>query len=66
MSTTIDTSQWCGQFKKCKGCKLDAECMVRPEEMSLVIEDGKIVDRWALRTTEMIAREIEKQNIRAA
>ncbi|HGG4278047.1 TPA: antirestriction Ral family protein, partial [Salmonella enterica subsp. enterica serovar Rissen] len=41
-------------------CKLDAECMVKPEEMALVREDGKIVDKWAIRTTAMIARELEK------
>lgn len=46
---TIDTNQWCSQFIRCKGCKLDAECMVKPEEMSLVIENGKYVDRWAIR-----------------
>ncbi|EBX3483520.1 restriction endonuclease, partial [Salmonella enterica subsp. enterica] len=28
MTTTIDTNQWCSRFVKCKGCKLDAECMV--------------------------------------
>lgn len=66
MTTTIDTNQWCSQFTKCKGCKLDAACMVRPEEMSLVIEDGNIVDRWAIRTTEMIAKEIEKRNGKVA
>ncbi|EMM4155163.1 hypothetical protein WAD75_004597 [Escherichia coli] len=22
MTTTIDTNQWCGQFKRCNGCKL--------------------------------------------
>lgn len=60
MTTTIDTNQWCGRYVKCKGCKLDAECMVKPEEMALVREDGKIVDKWALRTTAMIARELEK------
>ncbi len=43
MTTTIDTNQWCSRFVKCKGCKLDAECMVKPEEMALVREDGKIV-----------------------
>ncbi|EJT9651519.1 restriction endonuclease [Salmonella enterica] len=61
MATTIDTNQWCSRFVKCKGCKLDAECMVKPEEMVLVIEDGKYVDRWAIRTTAMIARELENQ-----
>ncbi|MDH2365423.1 antirestriction Ral family protein [Providencia rettgeri] len=61
MNTTIDTSKWCSQFKKCKGCKLDSECMVRPEEMALVVEGGKIVDRWAIRTAAMIARELEQQ-----
>lgn len=60
MNTTIDTSKWCSQFKKCKGCKLDAECMVRPEEMVLVMEDGLIIDKWAIRTTAMIARALEQ------
>ncbi|HAG3415638.1 TPA: restriction endonuclease [Salmonella enterica] len=60
MTTTIDTNQWCSRFVKCKCCKLDAECMVKPEEMALVREDGKIVDKWAIRTTAMIARELEK------
>lgn len=66
MNTTIDTNKWCSQFPKCKGCKLDAECLVRPEEMALVIEDGKYVDRWAIRTTAMIARELEAQKQQAA
>lgn len=64
MATTIDTNQWCSRFVKCKGCKLDAECMVKPEEMALVREDGNIVDKWAIRTTAMIARrtwQTEKQ-----
>ncbi|EAA6339920.1 antirestriction Ral family protein [Salmonella enterica] len=60
MATTTDTNQWCSRFVKCKGCKLDAECMVKPEEMALVRVDGKIVDKWAIRTTAMIARELEK------
>ncbi|MDA4558077.1 antirestriction Ral family protein [Escherichia coli] len=29
MTTTIDKNQWCGQFKRCNGCKLQSECMVR-------------------------------------
>lgn len=61
MNMTIDTNQWCSQFKKCKGCKLDAECMVKPEEMALVKENGVIIDKWAIRTTAMIARELENQ-----
>ncbi len=48
MATTIDTNQWCSRFVKCKGCKLDAECMVKPEEMALVREDGNIVDNGQL------------------
>ncbi|EOV9219077.1 restriction endonuclease [Proteus sp. G4380] len=64
MNMTIDTNQWCGQFKKCKGCKLDAECMVKPEEMALVKENGVIIDKWAIRTTAMIARELENQKSR--
>lgn len=31
-----------------------------------VMEDGKYVDKWAIRTTAMIAREIGKQNNKAA
>ncbi|HAM6167461.1 TPA: hypothetical protein IB748_004836 [Escherichia coli] len=30
MTTIIDTNQWCGQFKRCNGCKLQSECMVKP------------------------------------
>ena len=66
MTTTIDTNQWCGQFKRCNGCKLQSECMVKPEEMFPVMEDGKYVDKWAIRTTAMIARELGKQNNKAA
>ena len=66
MSANADTNQWCAQFNRCKGCKLDAECMVKPEEMALIIEDGKYVDRWAIRTTAMIARELEAQKKQAA
>ncbi|WP_236451930.1 antirestriction Ral family protein [Escherichia coli] len=29
-------------------------------------EDGKYVDKWAIRTTAMIARELGKQNNKAA
>lgn len=29
MTTTIDTNQWCGKFKRCNGCKLQSECMVK-------------------------------------
>lgn len=63
---TIDTNKWCGQFKKCNGCKLQAECMIKPEEMALIKEEGKWVDRWAIRTTAMIARELEAQKQQAA
>ncbi|HGK4675211.1 TPA: antirestriction Ral family protein [Kluyvera georgiana] len=66
MAAPINTNDWCGQFKKCNGCKLQAECMVKPEEMALIKEDGKYVDRWAIRTTAMIARELEKQKQQAA
>lgn len=66
MTTTIDTNQWCGQFKRCNGCKLQSEYMVKPEEMFPVMEDGKYVDKWAIRTTAMIARELGKQNNKAA
>lgn len=31
---------------------------VKPEEMFPVMEDGKYVDKWAIRTTAMIAREL--------
>ena len=58
MTTTIDKNQWCGQFKRCNGCKLQSECMVKPEEMFPVMENGKYVDKWAIRTTAMIAREL--------
>ncbi|NPG89656.1 restriction endonuclease [Escherichia coli] len=53
-------------FKRCNGCKLQSECMVKPEEMFPVMEDGKYVDKWAIRTTAMIARELGKQNNKAA
>ena len=66
MTTTIDKNQWCGQFKRFNGCKLQSECMVKPEEMFPVMEDGKYVDKWAIRTTAMIARELSKQNNKAA
>lgn len=62
MTTTIDTNQWCGRFKRCHGCKLQSECMVKPEEMAPIFEDGVFVDRWAIRTTAMIARELKKLN----
>ena len=62
MTTTIDTNQWCGQFKRCNGCKLQSECMVKPEEMFPVMEDGKYVDKWAIRTTALIARELGVTN----
>lgn len=39
---------------------------VKPEEMFPVMEDGKYVDKWAIRTTAMIARELGKQNNKAA
>ncbi|EHY2713720.1 restriction endonuclease, partial [Escherichia coli] len=45
MTTTIDKNQWCGQFKRCNGCKLQSKCMVKPEEMFPVMEDGKYVDK---------------------
>ncbi|HGD7847174.1 TPA: antirestriction Ral family protein [Escherichia coli] len=66
MTTTIDKNQWCGQFKRCSGCKLQSEYMVKPEEMFPVMEDGKYVDKWAIRTTAMIARELGKHNNKAA
>ncbi|ELY3386544.1 restriction endonuclease, partial [Cronobacter sakazakii] len=31
-----------------------------PDEMFPVMEDGKYVDKWAIRTTAMIERELEK------
>ncbi|MDH1171412.1 antirestriction Ral family protein [Pantoea agglomerans] len=52
------TDKWCGQFKKCNGCKLQSECMVKPEEMAPIFVDGKMVDKWAIRTTKMIEREL--------
>ncbi len=54
MTTTIDKNQWCGQFKRCNGCKLQSECMVKPEEM------------FPVSATAMIARELGKQNNKAA
>ena len=54
MTTTIDKNQWCGQFKRCNGCKLQSEYMVKPEEMFPVMEDGKYVDKWAIRATAII------------
>lgn len=48
---------------KCKGCKFDVECMVKFEEMVLVREDGKIVDKWVIRIMEMIVRELEKLKV---
>ena len=62
MTTTIDTNQWCGRFKRCNGCNLQSECMVRPEEMAPTMEDGIFIDRWAIRTTAMIERELKKLN----
>ncbi|MFQ7388165.1 MAG: antirestriction Ral family protein [Escherichia sp.] len=64
MTTTIDTNQWCGQFKRCNDV-LQSECMVKPKKC-FVMEDGKYVDKWAIRTTAMIARELGKQNNKAA
>ncbi len=57
----MNTKDWCGRFDKCDGCKLQSECAVRPEELFIVFEDGKPVDRWAIRTSEMIKRELEKE-----
>ncbi|WP_312998281.1 antirestriction Ral family protein [Leclercia sp.] len=60
MSTTTEpeTYKWCSQFKKCKGCKLDSECAVGPMDKHPYIKDGVIIDPWAIRTTEMIRREL--------
>ena len=52
------TDKWCSQFKKCNGCKLQSECMVKPEEMVPIFVDGIMVDKWAIRTTKMIEREL--------
>ncbi|MEH4951976.1 antirestriction Ral family protein [Escherichia coli] len=40
--------------------------LAKPEEMFPVIEDWKYVDKWAIRTTAMVARELGKQNNKAA
>jgi hypothetical protein len=32
--------------------------MVKPEEMVPIFVDGKMVDKWAIRTTKMIEREL--------
>ncbi|HDW0472826.1 restriction endonuclease [Escherichia coli] len=45
---------------------LCASNCLKPEEMFPVMEDGKYVDKWAIRTTAMIARELGKQNNKAA
>lgn len=66
MTTTFETNQWCVRFKRCNGCHLQSGCMVRPEEMTPIMEDGVFVDWWAIRTTAMIARELEAQNQQAA
>ncbi|MBZ4137544.1 hypothetical protein JYG55_21780 [Escherichia fergusonii] len=44
MTTTIDKNQWCGQFKRCNGCKLQSECMVKPEEMFPVMDSKECID----------------------
>ncbi|PPA54174.1 antirestriction Ral family protein [Escherichia coli] len=64
MSSQIKHSP--GNPGRFNGCKLQSECMVKPEEMFPVMEDGKYVDKWAIRTTAMIARELGKQNNKAA
>ncbi|MEM6050486.1 antirestriction Ral family protein [Erwinia sp. P7711] len=53
-----DVQRWCGQFKRCNGCKLQSECMVKPEDGPPYIKNGVVVDPWANRTTEMIKREL--------
>ncbi|MGK9174150.1 restriction endonuclease [Yokenella regensburgei] len=60
MSTITDSDayKWCSQFNKCKGCKLDSECAVGPMDKDPYIKDGVIIDPWAIRTTEMIKREL--------
>ena len=62
----MTTSDWCGQFIKCKGCKLDAECAVGPHDKHPYMVDGVIIDPWAIRTTEMIMRALKEQNEKAA
>lgn len=56
-----ETDKWCGQFERCKGCHLQSQCMVRPEELAIVFEDGKPVDLWAVRTRKMIMDELNKK-----
>ncbi|HAW1787304.1 TPA: restriction endonuclease [Escherichia coli] len=40
--------------------------MLPSSEEYRLMEDGKYVDKWAIRTTAMIARELGKQNNKAA
>ncbi len=58
---TSFTNLWCGQFSKCDGCKLQAECSTKPHELVPVVINGVSVDRWAERTRKMIARELTAQ-----
>lgn len=53
-----ETEQWCRRFKKCHGCKLDAECGVKPGDGHPYMKDGVVIDPWAIRTTAMIKREL--------
>lgn len=56
-----ETYPWCSKFNKCNGCKLQSECMVRPEELNIVFVDGEPVDLWAARVKEMILSHINKE-----
>ncbi len=57
-TTESETARWCSQFRKCVGCKLDAECSVGPMDKLPYMKDGVIIDPWAIRTTAMIKREL--------
>lgn len=60
MTTIIktETYEWCSQFNKCIGCKLESECRVGPMDKPPYVRDGVIIDPWAIRTTAMIKREL--------
>ncbi|EHX8108565.1 DUF551 domain-containing protein [Escherichia coli] len=50
MTTTIDKNQWCGQFKRCNGCKLQSECMVTKTAVLVAVEFDRKGDwrmKWA-------------------
>lgn len=57
----VDTNKWCSRFDRCKGCRLDAECQIRPEELAIVFENGRPVDKWDLRISVRIREELLKE-----